>query len=97
MRRVFFLLAPLLLGCAREPVSFPVTGDAYRACLETNLRKTGREFAFQPAPTAWGAKTSAIVWLPSSEDEERRIWCEAAFCTAGKREHVGPDMCANYK
>lgn len=97
-----FAFALVLVGCnqAPAPVLFPVVGAKYQKCLEAELRKAGAEYEFQPAPTRWGPTTAAVLWHPTSQKEEQRVWCEAAFCysdTRDVRKGAFPDMCTAYQ
>jgi hypothetical protein len=104
----FGVLALIGLGaaCSSEPVVFPVVDAKYESCLVGELQKAGYKFqrVEDPAiksepPTAWPARTGAVIWYPSSKEEEQRVWCNVAFCYADTRDvrrGAFPDMCASY-
>jgi hypothetical protein len=100
MRSVVIMLGLVLCGCEREPVFFPVSEAKYGECLEHELREIGRNYAFHPEPSTSSRTMPAVSWFPASKDEEKRVWCETAFCYLGTRDvkkGAFPDMCAAYQ
>ena len=107
LRFVVVALTGIVAACSSEPVVFPVVDAKYESCLVGELQKTGYKFhrvedptIKSEPPTAWPARTGAVIWYPSSKEEEQRVWCNVAFCYADTRDvrkGAFPDMCASYQ
>lgn len=107
MRALILATAILITGCSPDAKLYPALDQKYEGCLLAELRRAGYDYerVDNPTleakpPTAWPSVKGSIRWHPPSEEAERRLWCEVAFCYADTRDVTKgsfPDVCKNYQ